>query len=374
PGFAAVPDFYRYRAENRSFESLDAFYGRAGNATGGAEAERVPAIVVSSGFFPPLGIQPALGRGFTKEDEEWGSHRIAVISDGFWKRRFGQSRDATGQTMLMDGEPYTVVGVLPPAFSFLNADTQVLVPMSFAPRDNMNSHSNYFLRMIGRLKPQTSVPVAAADLNAISDAIIKEESVNRGTAISVTPLQDALVGKVRTPVLVLLGAVGFVLLICCANVANLLLARAVSRQKEVAVRIAIGASRRRLLGQFLIESVLLSLLGGLLALSVAYASTRPIHLISRQVLPRAEDVRVDPMVLVFTLAIASLAGMLMGLVPAFQGTRLTLADDLKEGSRGSSDGRGSRRLRAAMVIAEVALSLVLLAGAGLMLKSMHQML
>src|SRR5262245_27459046 len=374
PGFAAAPDFYRYRAQNRSFEHFDAFYGRNGNLTGGGEAERVPVLIVSSSFFVNLGVQPAIGRGFTPNDEQWGAHQVAVISDGLWKRRFGQNAEIVGQSMLIDGQPHTIAGVLSPAFSFMNADTQVLVPMSFAPGDNMNSHNNYFLRMIGRLKPGLSVAQASTDLNAISDAIIKEESVNQGTAISVAPLQDALVGPVRTPVLVLLAAVGFVLLICCANLANLLLARGVARQREVAVRIAIGASRRQLVAQFLIESVLLSSIGGLLALGITVASTRGINLISRQVLPRAEDVHIDPTVLLFTFGIATMTGVLMGLVPAFQGTRLTLADDLKEGSRGNSDGRGSRRLRATMVVAEVALSLVLLAGAGLMIKSMHQML
>ena len=374
PGFAAAPDFYRYRAQNRSFEYLDAFYGRNGNLTGGAEAVRVPILIVSSGFFVNLGVQPAIGRGFTPDDEQWGAHQVAVISDGLWKRRFGQNAAIVGQSMLIDGQPHTIVGVLSPAFAFLNADTQVVVPMSFAPGDNMNSHNNYFLRMIGRLKSGRSAAQASADLNAISDAIIKEESINKGTAISVTRLQDALVGPVRTPVLVLLGAVGFVLLICCANLANLLLARGVARQREVAVRLAIGASRRRLVGQFLTESVLLSLIGGVLALGIAVLSARGVNLISRQVLPRAEDVHIDPNVLLFSFGIATITGVLMGLVPAFQGTRLTLADDLKEGSRGSSDGRGSRRLRATMVVAEVALSLVLLAGAGLMIKSMHQML
>jgi len=374
PGFAAAPDFYRYRAQSRSFEYLDAFYGRNGNLTGEGDAERVPILIVSSGFFVSLSVQPVIGRGFTPLDEQWGAHQVAVITDGLWKRRFGQDAAIVGQSMLIDGQPHTIVGVLPPAFAFLDADTQLFVPMSFAPGDNMNSHNNYFLRMLGRLKPGLSVAQASTDLNAISDAIIKDESVNKGTAITVTPLQDALVGAVRTPVLVLLGAVGFVLLICCANLANLLLARGVSRQREVAVRIAIGASQRQLVGQFLIESVLLSLIGGVLALEIAVASARGINLISRQVLPRAEDVQIDPMVLLFTFGIATITGVLMGLVPALQGTRLTLADDLKEGSHGSSDGRGSRRLRAAMVVAEVALSLVLLAGAGLMIKSMHQML
>ena len=374
PGFAAAPDFYRYRAQNRSFDHLDAFYSRNGNLTGTAEAERVPILIVSSGFFVNLGVQPAIGRSFTPNDEQWGAHQVALISDGLWKRRFGQNAAIVGQSMVIDGQPHTIVGVLAPAFAFLNGDTQVFVPMSFAPGDNMNTHNNYFLRMIGRLKPGLSVAQASTDLNGISDAIIKEESVNKGTAISVAPLQDALVGPVRTPVLVLLGAVGFVLLICCTNLANLLLARGVARHREVAVRIAIGASRRQLVGQFLIESVLLSSIGGLLALGIADASTRGINLISRQVLPHVEDVQIDPMVLLFTFGIATVTGVLMGLVPAFQVTRLTLADDLKEGSRGSSDGRGGRRLRATMVVAEVALSLVLLAGAGLMLKSMHQML
>jgi len=373
PGFAAPPDFYRYRAQNRSFEHLDAFSGRNGNLTGGADAERVGVLIVSSAFFANLGVPPAIGRGFTIDDERWGTHRVAVITDGLWKRRFGQDAAIAGKSMFMDGQPYTVVGVLPSAFAFLNADVQVFVPMSFAPGDNLNSHNNYFLRMVGRLKPTVSAAQASADLNAILDAIVKEESVNKGTAISVAPLQDALVGNVKTPVLVLLGAVGFVLAICCANLANLMLARGVARRREVAVRVALGASRRQVVGQFLVESVLLSAIGGALALAIAAASTRSINLVSRQVLPRAEDVQIDPTVLLFTFAIATITGVLMGLAPAFQGARRALADDLREGSRGTSDSRASR-LRAAMVVAEIALSFVLLTGAGLMIKSMHAML
>jgi len=167
PGFAAPPDFYRYRAQNRSFEHLDAFSGRNGNLTGGADAERVSVLIVSSALFANLGVPPAIGRGFTIDDEQWGTHQVAVITDGLWKRRFGQDAAIAGKSMLMDGQPYTIVGVLPPAFAFLNADVQVFVPMSFAPGDNLNSHNNYFLRMVGRLKPGVSAAQASTDLTAI---------------------------------------------------------------------------------------------------------------------------------------------------------------------------------------------------------------
>jgi len=373
PAVAAAPDFYRYRAENRTFEHLDAFYGRAVNLTGGIEPERIPAIFVSAGFFENLGVQPATGRGFLADDEVWGTHRVAVISDGLWKRRFGATAATIGQSLMVNGEPHTIVGILPPKFSFLNAETQLLLPMAFARGDNMNSHNNYFLLMIGRLKRNTTQEQAAGDLNTISDDIVAKEAVNQGTAISVAPLQDALIGNIRRPVLILLGAVGFVLLISCANLANLLLARAVSRQKEIAVRLAIGASRGRLVSQFLVESLILALAGGALGLGLAYVSIDAVNLLSPQVLPRAEDIRVDPIVLMFTVGVAMLTGLAMGLVPAFHGSRAVLAGGLKEGSRTASD-TGHHRLRAAMVVAEVALSLVLLAGAGLMIKSIYQVL
>jgi putative ABC transport system permease protein len=374
PGMAAAPDFYRYRAENRSFEDLDAFYGRNANVTGGGEPERVTALIVSSGFFRNLGVQPATGRGFVGKEEEWGSHRVAVISDGLWQRRLGGHAAAVGQSLTIDGEPYEIIGILPRAFSFLNADTQVFLPMAFAPGDNMNSHSNYFLRMIGRLKPDVTRQQATTDLNVISDDIIAKESVNRGTSLSVTPFQEALVGNIQRPVLILLGAVGFVLLISCANLANLLLSRAASRQKEVAVRMAIGASRRQLVAQFLVESLILALAGSALGLGLAYFGINAVNLVSPQILPRAEDVGIDPVVLIFTLAVATVTGIAMGLAPAIHGSRTELAGRLNDGSRTASEGGGHRRLREAMVVVQVALSLVLLAGAGLMIKSVYQVL
>lgn len=368
------PDFYAYRAQNRTLTDLDAFYTRSMNLTGGAEPERMPALVASSSFFASLGARPTLGRGFVLEEEQWGAHRVVVLADGLWRRRFGGDPNIIGQPVTLNGEPSVVIGVLSPAFSFLGLDVQLVVPMAFEPGDNLNSHSNYFLRMLGRLRPGVTREQAAADLNRISETIIAEHAVNEGTSLDVTSLREALVGDVRRAVLVLLGAVGFVLLISCANLANLLLARAVVRQREIAVRLAMGATRARLLRQFLVESLSLSMAGGVLGIGLAYASADALNLLSLSVLPRAEDIRVDPIVLAFTFGVAVITGILLGLTPALHSVAADVVQGLKDSTRGASDSRGHHRLRAALVVAEVALSLVLLVGAGLMVKSMYQLL
>lgn len=371
----APPDFYAYRTRNRTLEHLDAFYWRPHNLTGGREPERVPTLVVSSGFFSSLGVPPVEGRGFVMQDEQWGSHRVAILAHGFWQRRFGGSRAIVGQPITLNGEPFVVVGILPPDFSFLGADAQLFVPMSFEPGDNMNTHNNHFLRMFGRLKPEVTRQQAAADLTAVSNAIIAEQAVNQGTAIDVVPLRDVLVGKdVRRAVLVLLGSVGFVLLIACSNLANLLLGRAAVRQHEIAVRLALGASRGRLLRQFLVESLLLALVGGSLGLILAYAAADALNLASQRVLPRAAEITIDPTVLIFTFVVTTLTGILLGLAPAAHTVDTNVTLGLKEGSRSVSNDRRGGRVRTALVVAEVALSLVLLVGAGLMMKSMYQLL
>ena len=370
----APPDFYTYRVNNRTLDHLDAFYTRPFNLTGVAEPERVLTLIVSAGFFNTLGTPPALGRGFVPDDEQWGAHRVTILSDGLWRRRFGADPRIVGHSITLNGEPYVVAGVAPPKFSFLGIDAQMFVPMAFAPGSNLNSHSNNFLRMVGRLKSGITQEQAATDLNRLSQAIIAEQHVNAGTAIDVAPLRDALVGDVRQAVLVLLGAVGFVLLISCANLANLLLARGAVRRREIAVRLAMGATRARLLRQFLTESVLLSIVGGALGLGLASLLVNALNLLSQRVLPRAEDVRVDPVVLVFTFGVAMVTGILFGLAPAIQSVATEMTGDLKDGSRTASEGKARHRLRTVLVVAEVALSLVLLAGAGLMVKSVYRLL
>ena len=330
---------------------------------------------MSAGFFPALGIPPAIGRGFVPQDEQWGSHRVALLSHGLWRRRFGSRETVVGEPLTLNGESFVVVGILPEDFSFLGMDTQLFVPMAFAPGDNMNSHSNYFLQMFGRVKAEVSREQASADLTAISNSIIDQQSINQGTSIAVVPLRDVLVGSdVRRAVLVLLGAVAFVLLISCANLANLLLARAAARHREIAVRLALGASRGRLLRQFLAESLLLSLAGGGLGVAIAYVASDALNLLSQRVLPRAGDIHVDPTVLVFTFVVATVVGILLGLAPAAHTRHTDVSVDLKDGTRTASESGGRSHLRTALVVTEVALSLVLLAGAGLMIKSLYQLL
>ena len=373
PISTAGPDFYAFRERNSTLDFLDAYYNGAFNLTGGSEAERLPGLIVSSGFFASLGIPPALGRGFIAADEQWGSHRVAVLTDGLWKRRFGANPAIVGETITLNAQPYTVVGVLPPSFSFLGRNLQVFVPMAFAPGDNMNSHNNYFLSMFGRLKPGVAAATASAEFAQIAEQIIRDQPLNAGMSIGISPLRELLVRDVRRSVLILLGAVACVLLIACANLANLLLARGAVREREVAVRTALGATRSRLLRQLLTESVVLAAVGGAAALLIAYLAVDGLNLLSQRSLPRAEAIRIDAAVMVFTLAASILTGILFGLVPAFKNSAAKMTAGLREGARGASAG-SSHRLRAVFVVTEVALSLMLLIGAGLMVKSMYRML
>ena len=375
PAPAAPPDYYSYRSRNRTFEFVEAFYTRSINLTGGREPERLPALVVSPALFRALGVQPAIGRAFLDQDEQWGAHRVAVITTGLWERRFGGDTSLPGRSISLNGEPFTVIGVLPRNFSFLGIDAQVFVPMAFEPGDNMNSHSNHFLRMVGRLRPGVSPQQGAQDLNAILASIVAEQSVNQGMVMDVVPLRNLVLGTdVKRGLWILLGAVGFVLLICCANLANLLVARAASRQREITVRLALGASGSRLVRQFLAEGLMFAFAGGAFGLVLAYVAADALNLLSQRILPRADVIRVDGTVLVYTILVAATAGILLGLAPAVYSVASGLAGGLKSAARNVSGSPGRRRLRNVLVVSEVALSLILLAGAGLLIRSMYELL
>jgi putative ABC transport system permease protein len=368
------PDFYALRSQNHVFDDLASFYVQPSNLTGNPEPLRVPAMIVSSNFLNVFGVAPVLGRGFSAADEQWGSHRVVVLTDGLWRRRFGGDPAILGRVISVNSLPHAVVGVLPPKASFLGINAQLFVPMAFAPADNLNTHNNYFLTMVGRLKSGATHARALADVNAIMEEIARQYPENKGLAVDVTPLRDALVGRARPAVLVLMGAVAFVLLIACVNVANLLLARALGRRREIAIRAALGAGRLRLLRQFLTEGVLLATLGGAFGLLLASWGIEALHKLGTLVLPRADEVRLDPLVMVFTLGLSVVTGLLFGTAPAFHATGLRLQDALKERTR-TTDGAGGRGgVRGALVVTEIALTLVLLIGAGLMIKSVQRLL
>jgi putative ABC transport system permease protein len=372
PSGTSPPDYYAYRSRNRGFESFSSFYTQSFDITGDGEPERIRALKVSSDFLGTLRTPPAIGRDLQPRDEQWGEHRVVILTDGLWRRRYAADASIVGRPIVLGAEPYTVVGVLPRGFSFLGREAQAVVPMSFEPGDNLNTHNNYFLTMVGRLAAGATQASANADLNRISQQIIAEFPENRGTQMDVRPLHGAFVEDVRPALFVLFGAVVLVLLIACADLANLLMARAATRRREIALRIAIGASRRRVLGQLLTESVLLALCGSLLALILAWLSVGTLNSLSQAVLPRAQDIRIDGVVLAYTALVALATGVLFGLAPAWRSVDVDPGEALQHGARTGGDARG-HRVRSALVVAEIAMSLVLLIGAGLMVKSMHSL-
>ncbi|HEY6306030.1 MAG TPA: ABC transporter permease [Candidatus Angelobacter sp.] len=368
---ASAPDFRALREQNRTLTGLSAYYKARFNLTGTEQPERLDALVVSAEYFATLGLKPFLGRGFLPSDEKWGSHRMVIVSEGFWRTHLDADRNIYGKTLNLDGETYNVVGVVPAPFT--SSDVVLWLPMAWKPKDNSDSHNNYFLGMAGRLRPGITRSQAQSDLNAIMLGIAERAPENKGMGVDLQPLRETVVGNVRPALLILLGAVGLILLIACVNLANLLLARSAGRQKEIAIRSALGAGRRRLVRQFITESILLSLLGGCLGLAVAYFALTLLPM-AKGFLPSVQQVRLDGWVLLFTLGISALTGVLFGLAPAFANSRVgKLNDVLKEGGRTSQAG-GSSRIRTGLVVSEVALALVLLIGSGLAIKSFERLL
>ena len=364
-------NFIDWRAQNTVFEAMAAMVERSFNLTGVGEPERFDGRRVSANLFDLLGVQPQLGRAFRAEEDKPGS-RVVILSNGLWQHRFGGDPRVIGQAVSLNGESYTVIGVMPGSFQFPTRRDQLWVPLAFDAKEAA-SRGNHFLEVIARMKPGVTLQQAQAEMSTIAARLAQqypEENLRVGSVV--TALQEQVVGDIKPALLVLLGAVGFVLLIACANVANLLLARAAARQKEIALRLALGAGRSRLTRQFLTESVLLAVTGGAVGLLLSIAGLRVLKTFIPDTISQAQAISIDAKVLVFTGLVALVTGIIFGLAPAMQVSHLDINDTLKEGGRDAAGGTRGNRIRALLVIGEIAVSFVLLMGAGLLINSfMH---
>jgi putative ABC transport system permease protein len=371
---SAPANFLEWKTENEVFERIATYVGQGFNLTGSDKPERVIGCRVSGDIFQLLGMRPALGRDFTEDEDRHGAERVLILSHEFWQSRFAGNPNAVGQTITLNNQTHTVIGVMPPGFAFPGTRTQVWTPVAFNPAEQATRDTN-FIDVIARLKPGVSLEQAQANMNAVTrHQAQRYPQTNIGIGVKVVSLQEHIVGNVRPMLVVLLAAVAFVLLIACANVANLLLARAAARQREMAIRGALGASRSRVVRLLLSESVLLAIVGGAVGLLFATWSLDLLVSLKPANLPRLAEIGVNRTVFIFTLAVSVLTGVLFGLVPALQASRSDLNEGLKESGRGGSDSPRRHRLRASLVVAEVALSLVLLVGAGLMIRSFSRLL
>lgn len=367
-------NYLDWRDQSHSFESMEAVRGGAITLTGAGEPERLNVQMATAGLFPMLGINARLGRTFLQEEDRAGGTPVVLLSYGLWERRFGGLSDIIGKPINLDSNPYTVVGVLPPGFQILQpADVYLpFMPWGKTLPDDRNWHPGII--PLARLKNGATREQARAEMLGITKRLEQQyPDYNTGTSADVVGLQDQIVQNSRPALLLLLGAVSFVLLIACVNVANLLLARAASRGREVAIRTAMGAGRGRVIRQLLTESVLLSIAGGVLGMLVAWASLGPLLKIAAGSVPQGSSIGLDPWVLAFTAGVSLITGLLFGIVPALRTAKLDLREALNEGSRGSTAGPGQHRLRGALVAIEIALALLLLVGSGLLLRSFARM-
>jgi len=368
----SLPDFIDYRDQNQTLEQISAFSAWSANLVNTSEPERVFGVRSSANIFQTLGVGAEIGRTLLNEDDNPGNPRVVVLSHGFWSRRFGMSADILGKQLTLDGEQYTVVGVLPSGFDFPGMESNIVVPLVPDADPLRNERGSIaFLRVIGRLKGGVTQQQAESDLNAIARQLQQlypiDNASKKGTKL--VPLHEELVGNFRLAFIVLWGAVGLVLLIACANLANLVLARASARYREMAIRLAIGATRGRLVKQLLTENILLALLGGSLGLVVTQPAMKAIIALSPASLPRAGEINIDARVLLFTLLISLLSGVLFGLMPTLNISKENFTEELKGSGKGAPDGSRRNSVRNLLILSEVALSLLLLIGAGLLAKS-----
>ncbi|MFP5264635.1 MAG: ABC transporter permease [Blastocatellia bacterium] len=370
PEFTASPgNFIDWQKQNTVFEQIEAVRQLAYNLSGAGEPERIRSARVTAGMFDMLGIKPAQGRGFLPEEDQAGHENVAVISHALWQRRFGGDPNVLSQTMTLNAQSYTIIGVMPPGVEFPDRNTELWTPMAFTSQQSQQ-HGSHFISVSGRLKPGATLDQAQTEMSTIAGRLAEQyPNSNAGWDVKILPMQDYQVRDIKPALVVLLCAVALVLLIACANVANLLLARATAREKEMAIRAALGAGRFRIARQLLTESLLLAVIGGGAGLVLAVWGIDALLALAPEGLPRVKDVSIDSGAMMFTLAISLLTGLVFGLAPVLQASHPNLNESLKEGGKGSSGGPRRQRIRNALVVIEVSMALVLLVGAGLMFRS-----
>ena len=369
----APGNFYDWKAQNRSFEDMAADTNNSFALTGGSVPEEVEAKSVTWNLFSVLGVKPVLGRDFLPDDDRPGAAHVVMLSHSLWRDTFGGDVQIVGKNLELDGAKYTVIGVMPAGFAFRDPTVRVWVPAAFSA-DQRATHSSHYLQVVARLKPEVSLAQANADLGVIAKHLTEQyPDTNTHVGAFAVPFRADIVGNLRTAIYVLLGAVGFVLLIACANVANLLLARATGRQRELALRMSLGAGRTRIVRQLLTESVLLATMAGALGLVLTFWGAKFLSRFTPDGIPAGAGSGIDGRILLFTLFISMGTGILFGIIPALRMTGVNLSDALKQAGARSGLGASGRRTRDVLVVVEVALAMILLTGATLMIESFSKL-
>jgi len=371
----APANFADWRAQTKGFTDMAAAEYWTPDLTGGDDPGAINALHITPGMLPMLGVQPLLGRMFAADEDQPGNELVSIISYGLWQRRFAGDQNVLGKSISLDGKVYRVVGVMPKTFQFAPfwaTRAELWAPLVLAPRLAQANRGGQSLRIFARLKPGVSFEQARADLGSVT-ARLEREFPGTNKNVELVPLKAKVVGNIQAPLIILFVAVVFVLLISCANVAHMLLARAGSRQRELAIRTAMGATRARLIAQMLVESALLALIGGAAGLAFAAWGVRMLVASSPAIIPRVASVTIDGSVLAMAFGLTAFTAIAFGLLPALRGARVDLAETFRDGDRASSDGRGRGRMRSVLVASEFALALVLLVGAGLMIRSVVQL-